>query len=50
MALTDSQKKMYLDKISRARKKIVDIQTRTQKDIDVEEKKIIDAEKALGRG
>lgn len=50
MALSDSQKKMYLDRITQARKKIIDIQTRAQREIANEEKKIIEAEKALSRG
>ncbi len=50
MALTESQKKMYLDRINQARKKIIDIQTRAQRDISYEEKKILDAEKALMKG
>ena len=43
-------KKMYLDRINQARKKIIDIQTRAQRDISYEEKKILDAEKALMKG
>lgn len=50
MALSDSQKKMYLDRITQAQKKIIDIQTRAQREIANEEKKIIDAQKVLNKG
>ena len=50
MALSDSQKKMYLDRIARAQKRIIDIKSRAQREISLEEKKIIEAEKALARG
>lgn len=50
MALTDSQKKMYIDRITQAQKKIIDIQARANREIETEKKKIIDAEKALRQG
>lgn len=50
MALTDSQRKMYVDKIAQAKKRIIDIQARAQREIATEEKKIIDTMKILDRG
>lgn len=50
MALTDSQKKMYHDRIAQAEKRIVDIEARARRDIAVEQKKIIEAQKQLSRG
>lgn len=49
MPLTESQKKMYIDRIAQAKKRIVDIQTRAKKDIAAEEKKIIEAQKILDK-
>lgn len=50
MALSDSQKKMYLDQINQAQKKIVDIKTRAQREIAHEEKKIMDLQSKLSKG
>jgi hypothetical protein len=50
MSLSDGQRKMYLDQINQARKKIEDIKTRANKDIAVENKKILDLETKLKKG
>lgn len=50
MALSDSQKKMYLDQINQARKKIEDIKSRANKEITNENKKIMDLELKLKKG
>lgn len=50
MALSDSQKKMYLERISQAQKKIVDIEARAKREIANEKKKIIEAQKQLSKG
>ena len=50
MPLSDSQKKMYLDQINQARKKIEDIKSRANKEIKNENKKIMDLELKLKKG
>ena len=50
MALSDSQKKMYLDQINQARKKIEDIKSKANKEIANENKKIMDLELKLKKG
>lgn len=50
MPLSDSQKKMYLDQINQARKKIEDIKSRANKEIANENKKIMDLELKLKKG
>ncbi|PPK57878.1 hypothetical protein B0F89_1433 [Malaciobacter marinus] len=50
MALSDSQKKVYINRIAQAEKRIIDIQTRAEREIANEKKKIIEAQKSLNRG
>lgn len=50
MALSENQKKVYLEDINRARKKIVDITSKAKKDTSEQEKKILDLELKLKKG
>ncbi|MCW8536471.1 hypothetical protein OQG75_18715 [Acinetobacter baumannii] len=47
MAVSDSQKRSWLNQIDQARKKILDIQSKAQRDIAYEQKKIVDLENKL---
>jgi len=40
MAVSDSQKRSWLTQIDQCRKKIIDIQTKAQRDIAYEQKKL----------
>lgn len=50
MALSDSKKRVYLDQINQARKKIEDIKSRITKEIANENKKILDLGLKLKKG
>ena len=50
MAVSDSQKRSWLSQIDQARKKILDIQNKAQRDIAYEQKKIMDLERKIMNG
>jgi hypothetical protein len=50
MPVSESQIKSWLTQVDQCRKKIIDIQTRAQRDISSEEKKIIDLENKIRKG
>ncbi|MCF9047376.1 hypothetical protein [Acinetobacter nectaris] len=50
MAVSDSQKKTWLNEINQREKKIIDIKAKSQKDVAYEEKKIIDLKQKINNG
>lgn len=47
MPVSDSQIRSWLSQIDQARKKILDIKAKAERDIDNEQKKIIDLERKI---